>query len=253
MKEKLKMFFDTKEFHICMIIVIIIAILFVSGIIVLKYNVEGETNLPFKLSKISVISTIEGNDNDDAENKWNLTVNQNNDIYLYINKNDDYKDTVAIDKILINNFAIAQAPKVGEIKLYKPDAGIDATIFRDVAENETASIEYAGDLESSIKDLKVSNQGGLIVFRYANTNIGKYVSNEDAEINHNDLIKKLNVTNDDIKFKFAFDIAIKIKSGATYKSNIELELPVENVVENGTQSVENTDLSKFIFKRVNNE
>ena len=82
MKEKLRMLSNTREFHICMLIVIIIAILFTAGIIVLKYHVEGEGNLPFELSKISIISNVEGNDNEDPNSKWNLTVNQNNDIYI---------------------------------------------------------------------------------------------------------------------------------------------------------------------------
>ena len=86
MKEKIRQILDTKQFHICMVILIIVTILCAVGLITLKYNVEGESNLPFELSKITVISTIEGNDNEDANNKWNLTVNQNNDIYLYIKK-----------------------------------------------------------------------------------------------------------------------------------------------------------------------
>ena len=84
MKEKITKIINTKEFHICMVIFIIVVILFISGVIILKYNVEGETNLPFDLSKITVISSVEGADNEDAQNKWNISVNQNNDIYLYI-------------------------------------------------------------------------------------------------------------------------------------------------------------------------
>ena len=42
--------------------------------------------MPFKLSKITVISTAEGEEKTGEEqtNKWDLTVNQNNDIYFRI-------------------------------------------------------------------------------------------------------------------------------------------------------------------------
>ena len=71
----------------CMVMSIILLIIFVVALISLKYNVEGEGNPPFTLSKISIISDVEGTDAEDEQNKWNLAVNQNNDIYLYIKKN----------------------------------------------------------------------------------------------------------------------------------------------------------------------
>lgn len=213
MKEKIKQIIDTKQFHICMVILIIVAILCTVGLITLKYNVEGENNLPFELSKITVISTIEGNDNEDANNKWNLTVNQNNDIYLYIKKNENYKTTEAIQSITLNNFNQEQTAKIGERKIYKPDANIESVIFKNAEENNTQKIEYNGALDSSIKELKISNQGGLVVFRYALDNIANYVSNDDAEINHDELLKKLNINNDDLKEKISFDVILKLESG----------------------------------------
>ena len=59
MLDRLKRITNSKSFHIVVIIVIITIILFTAGLIILKYNVEGETNMPFDLTKISVISTSE--------------------------------------------------------------------------------------------------------------------------------------------------------------------------------------------------
>ena len=59
--------------------------------------------------------------------------------------------------------------------------------------NEVDNIEYIGDMDSSIKEMKISNQGGLVVFRYAINNLGNYISNDDEQINHSELLKKLNV------------------------------------------------------------
>ena len=249
MKERIKQIINTKQFHIIMVLFIILAILFVVGVISLKYNVEGEGNLPFYISKISIISNVEGVDIEDEVNKWNLQVNQNNDIYLYIKKNDRYKDTEIIESVKLDNFDIKEKSKVGEIKLLKPDSNIDSIIFKNVTENEVDSIEYTGDMESSIKEQKISNQGGLVVFRYAINNIGNYTSNDDEEINHSNLLNKLNINNDDLKFKVSFDINITLNSGKTYKSNIELELPVNDVVNNGVQSTEYTDFDNIVFKR----
>lgn len=250
MKEQIKKFINTKEFHICMVSLIIIFIIFTVGVICLRYNVEGEGNLPFYIPKISIISNIEGVDIEDNENKWNLQINQNNDVYLYIKKNDNYKDTEIIESVKLDNFKIKQNSKIGEIKILKPDSNIESVIFKNTAENEVNNIEYIGDMDSSIKDLKISNQGGLVVFRCAINNIGNYISNDDEEINHSDLLKKLNVNNDDLKFEETFDIYITLNSGKIYKSNIDLELPVDDVINKGIQSTEYTDLEDIVFKRI---
>lgn len=250
LKDKIKQFINTKQFHIIMVLFIIFLILFIAGVITLKYNIEGEGNLPFYISKISVISNVEGVDTEDNTSKWNLQVNENNDIYIYIKKNENYKDTEIIDSVRLENFNIEQNSKVGEIKLLKPDSNIDSVIFKNVAENEADRIEYTGSMDSSIKEMKISNQGGLVVFRYAINNIGKYVSNDDEQINHSELLKKLNINNDDLKFKVFFDIYITLNGGKVYKANTDLELPVNDVVNHGTQSMEYTDLKDIVFKRM---
>ena len=59
-------------------------------------------------------------------------------------------------------------------------------------------------LLNSIKNYKpkmcviVSNQGGIVEFRCANNNIGVYKSDEDTEINHGELLKKININEEDL-------------------------------------------------------
>ena len=60
MIDKIKYITSKKAFHICMTIIIIAVILFVAGIMILKYQVEGETNMPFEITKITLISTSDG-------------------------------------------------------------------------------------------------------------------------------------------------------------------------------------------------
>ncbi len=239
-----------KYFHIVMLILIIFVIFFVVGIIVLKYNVEGETNMPFYLSKISIISSTEGMDKQVENTKWAFDINQNNDIFLSIDKNDRYGRTELIEEIEIGNIKI-EANKKDNIKLYKPDTQEEKTIFKNTDENIVENLKYTADVESNLKQLKISNQGGLIAIRCSNNNIAEYLSNDEEEINHDELLKKTKVSGEDLKIKLSFDLTIKIEDGKEYKSTISLDLPVDDIIEKGTTSKEITDLKDFIFKRVN--
>ena len=183
-----------------MIIVIIAIILFTLGIIVLRYSVEGETNMPFNLSKITIISSSEGIDKDSGENKWAFDVNQNNDIYMYIEKNKQYTKEEAIKSINITNINVEKQKQKGNIIFYKPDQLSENTIFQNKDENRIDKIEYIGDMESNVQNLKISNQGGIVAFRYANDKIAEYISN-DEEINHSNLLKKANLTQEDLAAK----------------------------------------------------
>lgn len=250
MRDKIQNIVNSKLFHISIIIIIISCILFALGIIVLKYNVEGEKNMPFELSKISIISTADGIDIDSGENRWAFDICQSNDIYLYINKNEQYEKTKAIKSIYIDNFQI-EALNKENIKIYKPDSQEEKLIFKYRDENIVDSIEYLGDMESDLKNLSISNQGGIVAFRCANKNVAQYKSDEE-EIKHTELLKKANINNEDLKINLSFDLYIKLEDGKEFKSTINLELPQGNVVEEGVSSIEITDLQNIIFKRIKN-
>lgn len=253
MLNKLKQFTKTKEFHLSMIILIIAIILFTVGIIVLKYNVEGETNMPFELSKIAIISSQEGVDKEAQDSRWAFDIYQASDIYLYISKNDKYSKQEIIKEITIDNFRIEKQnnENIGNIKIYKPDAQNENTIFKNKEENIVESIQYTGAVESNIKNMQISNQGGIIVFRCSNNNIAEYKSNEE-EINHNQLLKKAGITQEKLKMKLTFDLIITMEEGKKYKTTIDLEMPQGNIIEDGITVAEITDLSNIIFKREKN-
>ena len=109
-----------KIVHICVILGIIVLILIIAGIIMLRYQVEGETNLPFELSKMIVVSTAESNEIEAvADTKWNFSVNQYNDIYLEIQKNDEYTKNINIKNITFENFVIEKNSGAENIKAKK--------------------------------------------------------------------------------------------------------------------------------------
>lgn len=247
-KEKLKELTNKKSFHIVMLIIIITVIICTVGMLVLRYHVEGETNMPFTLSKISVISSCEGVDKEAVDTKWAFDVYQSNDIYLYIDKNSDYEKTEIIQSVCIDNLQV-EAKEKEKIKIYRPDTEEEKVIFKNKEENRVDKLEYLGDVESDLKALKISNQGGLVAFRCSYDNLTEFKSNEE-QILHTELLKKANVTLDDIKVKLTFDLTIKLESKKEYKTTITLDLPNENVIEDGVASSERTDLKEFIFKRV---
>lgn len=86
------------------VIFMVILVSVIIGLLILKYDVEGETDMPFEISKIVLISTAEGIQKAEPTAKWDMQIDQNNDIYIYIEKNNKYKTRDAIQTITIDNF-----------------------------------------------------------------------------------------------------------------------------------------------------
>ena len=72
-------------------------------------------------------------------------------------------------------------------------------MFINSTENEINGITYKGDLKSNIKEQKISNQGGIVTFRYGINNLAQYVSNIDEQIDHSQLLKLTNTTKEDLQ------------------------------------------------------
>ncbi len=241
-----------KIINVCIVSIIIIGIVFTALMFILHYSVNGETNMPFQVSKISIISSTDGRDNPETENKWNINCIQNNDIFIYIEKNENYNKQASIKSIKLDNFYVAERPNIGEIKFYKPIEK-ENTLFENNEENEISELEFIGGNYTDIGNLQISNQGGIIEFRCANNNIGTYVSNEDEQINYNELLKKLNIDEQNLKGRITFDITITLHSGKIFKAeSVSLEIPNENIVSSGTIGEENIYLKEVVFKRIEN-
>ena len=73
---------------LAIIIILVIAIM-------VRYQVEGDKNMPFNLSKIIIVSTAEGNETE-GKKKWNFNVLQNNDVYIYIDKHENYWEKIKL-------------------------------------------------------------------------------------------------------------------------------------------------------------
>lgn len=112
-------------------------------------------------------------------------------------------------------------------------------------------IEYIGNEEKSdIKNLQISNQGGLILLRAVNENLGEYVSNEDTEIRHDGtILEKVGLTDEDLKFTMSFDLSIELKSEKKFKTRITLEIPKGNLTQEGTTNYQISGTEELVFKR----
>ncbi len=252
MIEKLKEITNKKAFHLIVITVIMVVLLFILGVTILDYNENGESNMPFNISKISVISTSEGIDKVSEGNKWAFDINQNNDIFVYIKKNDGYGKTETIKNIVLDNFQVNKQSEKGEMKIFKPDTTSEVQIFTNKEENVENSLEYVAGTESNFKNLQISNQGDKLAFRYSNANVATYESNEEEEINHAELLKKSGITMDELKGTLSFDITITLDSGKVFKATVKIDMPVGDIIENAQQSLEITDFSDVVFKRIQN-
>ena len=251
MLSKIKDLVNKRAFHVIIIVLIIFIIVLLAVFIMLRYSVEGETNMPFELTKISIISSSEGIDKKETDSKWDFNINQFNDVYLYIDKNNNYGKTEYIKEVVIDNIDI-EGKNLKNIKIYKPDETNENVTFLNKEENEVNNLEYQGETEGNIKKMKISNQGGLIAFRCSNNNVKEYKSNDDMEITHDQLLEKSGITQDELIIKVSFDLTLKLENMKEYQTRISLDLPIDGVIDNGKATEEKTDLKEYVFKRIKN-
>ncbi len=238
-----------KIVHICIILGIIVLILIIAGIIMLRYQVEGETNLPFEISKMIVVSTAESNEIEAAaDTKWNFSVNQYNDIYLEIQKNDEYSKNTNIKNITFENFIIEKNSGAENIKLYR--ANSEGKIVEDEAHLVGSSLTYKGEKETNLDELKISNQGSIILLRSVNQNVCEVRSNDEEIVHDGTLLAKGNANSEDLNYKLSFDIIIETSRNIKYKGTITIDLPTGDVKTQGKTQLEKTDFSDVIFKRM---
>ncbi len=108
-----------------------------------------------------------------GESTWNFDLVQNNDIYLHIQKNKNYKETEIIKKVILNNFKIENGPNLGKFKVYRPSKLEDKIYEYNeeyIMDNE---IVYTGAELTNPKNIEIANQGGIIIFRLCNNELRK--------------------------------------------------------------------------------
>ena len=152
----------------------LVILICIVGIMMIRYSVEGEKDMPFYLSKITMISTAEGVEHADSIEKWNMDIYQNNDIYFSIEKSENADEDETIKSVSIENIQITKTPAVGAIKSYMPNCGEGrAFTYTEDYVIQNQSLTYQGGTQTDLKMLQIGNQGGNIAIRFTNTGIRK--------------------------------------------------------------------------------
>ena len=161
-----------------------------------------------------------------------------------------YNVAEIIEEITLNNFKLTLEPKKGQMNILKPSSE-EGSLFNMTEENIVDEIRYKGALNTNAQKLEIGNQGGILLFRYANTGIGEYTSNEGEIIKHDiSLLSKIGVEKEELESTLAFDITISLKSEKQYLATISLDMPIENLTEEKAGSIEITDFTDVVFKRI---
>ena len=239
--------------HIYIISAILIIALSTVFFIMYKYNIEGERNLPFNITKLIVISSAETENFEKQESIYQADVIQKNDIYIAIEKNQNYKKTDAIKEITFNNFKILEQSKIGKLNFYRTTT--EGTKTFEYTENYLINneIKYIGGKETNLQEeqMTIAYEGGLLKISATIEDLGKLIYTENENITSDGrLLNKLNLKSEDIKTKISFDVIMKLSSGNTFKTTITLDLPTGDIVNEGVSTTENNNLEKLVFKRV---
>ncbi len=181
---------------------------------------------------------------------WNEKVVQTNDIFIYLDKNPDYKKDDIIKSVKIDNIKILENVKKGKIQVYMPNSLEDGLYKYTNEYLVNSSLTYTGASADNRKALQVRSQGGGICISFANMGLGNYKSNDDQEIQQGGtILEKMNVSNEDLKFKVSFDLIVEVQD-KSYKTNIVLDLPIDGIVGQKETTREITDLQNLVFKRL---
>lgn len=220
-------------------------------LLMIKYNVEGEKNMPFNLSKIVIQSTIDTKSRENAENLWDLELTQNNDIYIHIDKNKEINTESQIKAIKIKRISQTIKPQKGQISVFLPTSNSANKIFLNSNENYlNKTIEISANVSDNLERQEICQDGGMIALRISNQNIGEYISNEETEIKYDkSLLEKAGIEETEIKFQTEIDLVIETTEDEKYKGTISLDLPTNTFENRGIITTEITDTSKIIFKR----
>lgn len=270
---------------------------------VMKYEVEGEKEVPFQVGKIFVISSAstvdetevggeETNQNEQTDNTseeqgeasqeetteqqgeiadsqenneqqenqetevadenyiWNERVIQTNDVYIYLDKNDKFKEEQIIKSVKIDNIKILEKAKIGKIQVYMPSSFDDSQYKYTNDFLVNSSLSYSGAEVDNKKNLEISYNGGGVYISFANMGLDNFKSNEAQEIQQGGLLlEKMNLSDEDLKFKVSFDLIIEVQD-KSYITNIVLDMPASGLIGNEQSYQEITDFDKLVFKRM---
>lgn len=242
--------FLSQKINWSIVILVIVATFGIALSKMMEYKNEGEKNMPVNLSKVLVVSSAGAESkNDDNPSKWNLSIEQYNDVYLNFEENEEFKRNDYVESISIENINITKQPKIGNLEIYMPNSTDEKIFSYEDRYKIEDSLTYNGANTDNIKTLEIGRNGGTLLFRIANRKVGEFISDNDEEITYDGtLLKKAGINVEDLFASINFDIVIKTNKTA-YRGNLTVDFPSDKIQDEGvSQNSTNNDLD-LIFKR----
>lgn len=130
----------------------------ISILLMVKYNVEGEKNLPLEIKEIAIRSIIYAQSNN-ADNVLESSVEQDNDIFI------TFKDNEKIDRqvetIKIENIKVEKASNIGNLKILKPTSNAKLNYFQNSSEDYTGkTLEYSANTVDNFEKQEFAQNRG---------------------------------------------------------------------------------------------
>lgn len=230
-------------FFICVIILI-------TAFIMVRYYVEGEENMPFKLDRIIIRSSIDSSEVD-KDNLLKTGLSQENDIFIYIAKENNADKKIKISKVEIQNIKITKASEKYNYKVFLPVSNNISTMYKDSSKDYLKEkIEYlAGSADSSERHI-INEDGGRIAFRISNQSIGSFELSKDNGVTYNgELLTELGIKEEELAFNVYMELIIETTEGIRYKTELDFDMPADKFGKSSTKSKTITDFTDVIFKR----
>ena len=232
-------------FIFCISCIILISIFFI-----IKYQVEGEKDMPYKLKEVVIKSSIDST-NINSKNLWDLELSQTNDIYIYIESDKEKNKNEKIQRVNIENIEVKNYKRKDNIEVLLPTGNSLKNIYDNSTKDyRNENIEYIASSIDSLENHEICENGGMVALRIYNKNIGTYKSTKDKKIIYDgSLLKKANINEEDLKFTVSMDLIIETNEGIRYKTNLKYELPTDKFENSGVKTKVINEFSDIIFKR----
>lgn len=258
-----------KDQYKTIVIAVTIVVLLVAVSMVLAMQTPKEKRLspkeeiPFEI--IDLVVSSSGGGDPKEENKaeyWDLELYQNNNIYVTVKpRESSVIGKSKIKRLYVDGISVIQAPQKGISEFYRPseNTNVDFEYKEDYKIEDTFEYEVISvtDETTPLAANQIGNDGGIIKISHLNRYITEYITMpEVTQINlTNDatLLKKADITIQDIICEIAFDIHIINEIGEHYKSTIQVKVPQGNILEDGFNVTVDQDITSCRFTKVENE
>ena len=260
----------SKRIKILIAIIIVLLIVSVSSYFFIQYQKNENEKIElakkvFNISQLIIYSSANATQNDtNKEPIWNLNLYQYTNIGIKINNQNDYtgeKNKNTIKELFIDNIQVLQKPILGNLNFYylnpldfSKGNIIEENLITDNLKYEV--LDFSANLDSSKP--QINKDAGIVSLQIVNKDIYNnfIISDISNPVTFDGtLIHRANIGLSNLKYKVRFDINIVNNLDEKFKCTAIIDCPIEKEdseesISNGYMLVDESDLEKYIFVRV---